>query len=115
MNTRLPAPSIEFNEFSGGGGGVPAAAKPATGEGANREIVSTGTKGRKFSMDTEDIVAIGAVILCIGGVLAAVIVAVGLVLGKVQGADATKIILGCVGGAAIAALVGKGAKKGKRK
>jgi hypothetical protein len=109
----LPAPHIEYKEFGGGGG---AAAAPAAGKPTTEEIaVSTGPQGRRFSMDTEDIVAIGALILCIGGLLAAVIVAIGLVSGKVQGSDAIKIILGCVGGSAIAAILGKAAKKNKEK
>jgi uncharacterized integral membrane protein len=62
---------------------------------------------RKFSMDTEDIVAVGAVILCIGGVFASITVALGLAFGKVQGPDAVKIILSCVGGSSIAAIIGK--------
>ncbi|HTB93378.1 MAG TPA: hypothetical protein VK728_11140 [Candidatus Sulfotelmatobacter sp.] len=111
----LPAPNIEYREF-GGGSGAAAAATPAEGTPKTEAIaVTSGPHGRTFSMDTEDIVAIGAVILCIGGLLAAVVVAVGLVLGKVQGSDATKIIIGCVGGSAIAAILGKAAKKSKEK
>ena len=111
----LPAPHIEYREF-GGGSGAAAAATPAEDKPKTEAIaVSSGPQGRSFSMDTEDIVAIGAVFLCIGGLLAAVVVAVGLVMGRVQGADATKIIIGCVGGSAIAAILGKAAKKNKEK
>jgi hypothetical protein len=114
---RLPAPHIEYKEFGGGGGSAAApAATPAAGKPTTEQInVSTGPHGRSFSMDTEDIVAIGAVLLCVGGLLAAVVVAIGLVMGKVQGSDATKIIIGCVGGSAIAAILGKAAKKNKEK
>jgi hypothetical protein len=109
----LPAPSIRIEEHRS----VPRAAAPALTQTISDDSVSLsdGTHSRKLSIDTEDIVAIGAVILCIGAVLAAVIVAVGFVFGKVQGSDATKIILGCVGGATIGALVGKFAKKRKKK
>jgi hypothetical protein len=72
---------------------------------------------RHFSMEAQDIVAIGAVILCIGGVLVAVIMALGFVFGKVEGKTAEHIILGCVGGSAIAGVVaaifGKGWRKRK--
>jgi hypothetical protein len=66
---------------------------------------------RGFSMDAPDIVAFGAVILCIGAVLVAVTIALGFVFGKVQGNQATTIILGCVGGAAIGGVVAHGATK----
>jgi hypothetical protein len=69
------------------------------------------------SADTEDIVAIGATILCVGGVLAAIIVSTGLAFGKIEATSAEHIILGCVGGSAVSgvtgAIVGKKAK-GKR-
>ena len=107
------APHVEYNEFSGGGGG---AVTPKPGEPHQCTVhVAPGAHGRSFSMDTEDIVAVGAVMLCIGGVLAAVIAAIGLVLGRVQGSDAAKIILGCVGGSTIAAIISKAAQKKKGK
>ena len=70
---QLPAPHIEYKEFGGGGGTAAApAATPGAGKPTTEQInVSTGPHGRSFSMDTEDIVAIGALILCIGGLLAA--------------------------------------------
>ena|ERR1700682_1179480 len=70
---------------------------------------------RHLSMDTEDIIAFGAMLLCIGAVFAALIVAVGFVLGKVEGKSAEHIILGCVGGAALAGVVGAILGKGKRR
>jgi hypothetical protein len=70
---------------------------------------------RHLSIDTEDISAFGAMLLCIGAVIAALIVSVGFVLGKVEGKAAEHIILGCVGGAAIAGVVGAILGKRKRK
>jgi uncharacterized integral membrane protein len=108
-----PAAAAYYEEHTS----VPRAAAPTLTQTISDDSVSfsDGTHSRRFSIDTEDIVAIGAIILCIGAVLAALIVALGFVFGKVQGPDATKIILGCVGGATISALVGKFAKKGKKK
>jgi hypothetical protein len=75
--------------------------------------------GRHLSIDTADIVAIGAVILCIGEVLAALIVTLGFVFGKVQAKPAEDIILGCVGGSAvggvIAGVLGRPSRKRKSK
>lgn len=66
---------------------------------------------RKFSMDTPDILAIGVLVLALGAVTVAIIVAIGLVTGRVSESAASKIIIGCVGGSAIsgvvAALLGK--------
>jgi hypothetical protein len=47
-------------------------------------------------------------------VCVAVIVAVGFALGKIDGNPATKIILGCVGGASISGVVGAIFRGGKR-
>jgi hypothetical protein len=74
-----------------------------------------GGPARQFSIDTQDIVAIGALVLCIGAVCVAVIVALGFAFGKIDGNPATKIILGCVGGASISGVVGAISRAGKRK
>jgi hypothetical protein len=73
---------------------------------------------RSFSIEASDFVAVGVIILAIGAVLVAVIVALGMVFGKLPAKDGKDIILGCVGGAAIsgvvAALFGR-KSKAKRK
>src|SRR5260370_42263749 len=51
-----------------------------------------GGPARQFSIDTQDIVAIGALVLCIGAVCVAVIVALGFAFGKIDGNPATKPI-----------------------
>jgi hypothetical protein len=66
---------------------------------------------RQYSIEPADMIAIGILILAIAAALIAVIVALGFVFGKVNGADAAKIIGLCVGGSTIsgivAALVGR--------
>ena len=64
-----------------------------------------GGKKRKISIRPRDIVALGVVILAMGAVLVAIIVAIGLVLGRLSGKEAGAIIVACVGGSAIAAVV----------
>jgi hypothetical protein len=70
-------------------------------------------------MDTQDVVAIGAVVLCLGAVvvaiIVAIIVAIGFAFGKIEGSAATKIILGCVGGASITGIVAVLFRRGKQK
>jgi hypothetical protein len=47
-------------------------------------------------------------------VICAIVIAVGYVLGKVEGSNAVKIIIGCVGASAVAGVVAKTtAKKSK--
>lgn len=65
------------------------------------------------SASTNDILALAAFVLAAAGALVAVLVAVGLLLGRVDGTTATTIILGCVGGAAIAAVIGAMLKRRK--
>src|SRR6266404_2539722 len=48
-----------------------------------------GGPARQFSLDTQDIVAIGALVLCIGAVCVAVTVALGFAFGKTDGNPAT--------------------------
>jgi hypothetical protein len=60
-------------------------------------------KGKTYlSFDTEDLLALVAVILAVGALLVAIIVAIALAMGHINGERATAIILGCVGGSAIA-------------
>jgi hypothetical protein len=78
-----------------------------------------GAKGKgqgqpfKASASTNDILALAAFVLAAAGALVAVLVAIGLLLGRVDGTTATTIILGCVGGAAIAAVIGAMLKRRK--
>jgi len=60
-----------------------------------------GNTVKSLRIDTEDFVAIGILLLAMGAVIVASITALGLVFGRVNGGDATKIIIGCVGGSAI--------------
>jgi len=70
-----------------------------------------GKRKRRFSMDTADIVAVGILFLAGAAAIVAIVIAVGFVMGKVNGSDAFKIISACVGGSTIsgivAALLGK--------
>jgi hypothetical protein len=68
-------------------------------------------------IDFQDILATGVVILAIGAVVVAIVLAVGLSSGRVSCSDAKGIILGCVGGSAIAAVAAAviGRKTRKRK
>lgn len=71
-------------------------------EGAKSASMATGARKREFSMDASDIVAIGVVVLAVGAVFVAIIVALGLVFGRVPDYLAAKVILGCVGGSVVA-------------
>lgn len=57
------------------------------------------------TIDFRDILAVGVVLLALGAVTVAIIIAIGFVRGAVSSSDATTLILGCVGGSAIAAIV----------
>jgi hypothetical protein len=58
-----------------------------------------------MEINPEDFVAVGVVSLALGAVFVALIVAIGLVLGKVSGREASRIIISCVGGTAISSIV----------
>jgi hypothetical protein len=73
---------------------------------------------KKYEVDTSDIVAVGILVLAIAAAFVAVVVALGFVFGKVNGADTVKIVGTCVGGSTIsgviAALVGRKPKSSRR-
>jgi hypothetical protein len=74
------------------------------------------SRSKSISFDAEDIVAFGALVLCIAGGAVALVIAVALAFRAVNGSVATKIILGCVGGSAVGSIVAKlsvGKKKKK--
>jgi hypothetical protein len=97
-------PHVKWKNKSGrgGGGGKPAASLP------NKPF-----KMRSLSFDTEDILALVAIILAVGALLVTVIIAVAFAMGRINGESATTIILGCVGGSAIAGVCAK-VVKGKK-
>jgi hypothetical protein len=70
---------------------------------------------RALVIDPSDLIAIGILILAVGAVLVAIIFSIAVAMGKVPVKDASTVILGCVGGAAIsgvvAALLGKKSKE----
>jgi hypothetical protein len=72
----------------------------------------------KYTLGTSDIVAIGILVLAIAAAFVAVVVALGFVFGKVNGADTVKIVGTCVGGSTIsgvvAALVGRKSKSSRK-
>ena len=106
----LSAPAIYYTEHKE----VDAALKP--NDDPKVYEISSNSPNRTFSMDTSDVIGIGVIILAIGSVLVAVIIALGLVFGKVPGKEGTEIILGSVGGAAISGVVGAlFGRKGKAK
>lgn len=95
--TGSPAPALHANlaaalhwETRYAQGRVEPALPPAERTRAKPQIVS-----RKLSLATADILALAAL-------LVAVIIAIAFAMGKVEGKAATEIILGCVGGGAIA-------------
>ena len=64
-------------------------------------------KAKSFSFATEDIVALGALILCAAAGIVAVIIAMALAFRSIDGNTASKIILGCVGSGAVGSVVAK--------
>ena len=72
---------------------------------------------KKFGMDTSDFVAAGVLILAIGSVIVAIIVALGFVFGRVPAKEGSEIIIACVSGSAtagvVAALLGRKGKTTK--
>ena len=65
-----------------------------------------GGKLRSVEVKSDDIVAIAIVMLAIGAVVVAVLMTIGVLMELVSGKTATPIILGCVGTAGIAGVVG---------
>lgn len=59
---------------------------------------------RTYSIGTPDIVAVGVVLMALGAMLVAIIIALGFVYGKVPSREAAQIILGCIGGSAVSGL-----------
>jgi hypothetical protein len=72
----------------------------------------------QYTVDTSDIVAIGILVLAIAAAFVAMVVALGFVFGKANGADTVKIVGTCVGGSTIsgivAALVGRKSKSRRK-
>ena len=90
-----PGPALENKNWAAPAIGYTEERTPSGDEAAAKP-----TK-RSFTMETSDIVAIGVVILALGAVLIAVIIAVAFAFGAVPGKEAAEIILGCVGGFAV--------------
>jgi hypothetical protein len=88
---RGPQSPIELSEDDM----APAPAQPSSSRAFNLQI------------DYSDVVGLGVLLLAVGATCVAIVIAIGLVLGKVTEAAAVKIILGCVGGAAISGLASK--------
>lgn len=83
---------------------------------AHMEVaVTDGEHSKRFQIETADIVAIGILFLALAASLAAVIVAIGLVLGKVGQDAGVKIILGCVSGAVITGAISRVMVRSSRK
>jgi hypothetical protein len=74
-------------------------------DGRDPRKPDAGGHKRQFSMGPHDIVAIGVVILAIGAVIVAIIVAMGLLFGKVPAKEGSEIIIACVSGSAISGVV----------
>jgi len=104
MDHALRNDGLVFQHMTYGSGGAP---NPPTGQavGPAGSGPSPGSGQKQFSMDTSDIVAVGVVILAIGAVIVAVIIALGFVFGKVPGKEASQIIIACVSGSAISGVV----------
>jgi hypothetical protein len=104
--------------IGGGRGGIVAESGRIILPGHEISGVITEPSGLKKSIviDPADLIAIGIVILAIGAVVVAIIFSIAVAMGRVSVKDASTVILGCVGGAAIsgvvAALLGKKSKDG---
>jgi len=75
-----------------------------------RDAISGKRSHRLYNID---LVALGVLLLAFGAVGVALMVAWGFVNGKVQGSDAVKIIIACVGGSTLSGVVAAMMRKGK--
>jgi hypothetical protein len=102
----------EKGTYVGGGGSELVRGNPLS---ASTVISPSGRQARSISFSTEDIVALGALVLCIAAGVVALVIAMALAFRTVDGNIAVKIILGCVGSGAVASVVAKLSLGGKKK
>jgi hypothetical protein len=74
----------------------------------------SGTEKREISIDPEDLIALGVLVLAIAAAMTALLVAVLWGTGRVEAVAATKVILGRVGGAAVSSVVAAMLRKRKK-
>ena len=69
-----------------------------------QQMTVKGAGGKSFTLSYRDILALAVLLLALGAVLVAIIIAIFWGLGKIEAHDAVKVISVCVGGSAISGL-----------